>query len=464
VSQSLNTCSTHNPMSTATSPGAAAIKALDADAVVPPVQNSVRLDVYYRTARGLAQQAQCYYTAAKRAEAYVFYRRLANLCLLRLPDHAAYGMKQYATDLSWSRRAADMALVRLAELKPQLIEAYARAPPMAPPTTLPPPPPSTLPRPPPPPSPVRKGGGAVDAAVAAAAAASGAGAGAAAAAAAGAGGGLGAATTTSGAGAAAAAAAAAVAADAEVAKRIAALGIGAAPAGAASAGVPAYAGRGSGGGGGGGGGAGREGGGVPPPPESMYGGIAPPEWAPAREHERAERTRRRISVPVAILERFMAIADSNTRRGEYGIETCGVLCGTVTPAGELFVSHLLVPKQTGTSDTCAMTNEEELFEYCMSRNLLTLGWIHTHPRQSCFMSSMDVHTHCGYQTMLPVRRERGGDDCARARGGGRGGWVRAWGACGCVGAPVRGWVGGGDGGRGMFYVPAFCVHRKRSRL
>ncbi len=27
--------------------------------------------------------------------------------------------------------------------------------------------------------------------------------------------------------------------------------------------------------------------------------------------------------------------------------------------------------------------------------------IHTHPTQSCFMSSMDLHTHVAYQQMLP---------------------------------------------------------------
>ncbi len=32
--------------------------------------------------------------------------------------------------------------------------------------------------------------------------------------------------------------------------------------------------------------------------------------------------------------------------------------------------------------------------------LYPLGWIHTHPSQTCFLSSVDVHTHCGYQTML----------------------------------------------------------------
>jgi STAM-binding protein len=53
-----------------------------------------------------------------------------------------------------------------------------------------------------------------------------------------------------------------------------------------------------------------------------------------------------------------------------------------------------------------MTHEEQLFEFCHGegRELLVLGWVHTHPRHPCFMSSVDVHTHCSYQTMLPEVR------------------------------------------------------------
>lgn len=35
--------------------------------------------------------------------------------------------------------------------------------------------------------------------------------------------------------------------------------------------------------------------------------------------------------------------------------------------------------------------------FCRSRALYPLGWIHTHPTQTCFLSSVDVHTHCGFQ-------------------------------------------------------------------
>jgi STAM-binding protein len=64
------------------------------------------------------------------------------------------------------------------------------------------------------------------------------------------------------------------------------------------------------------------------------------------------------------------------------------------------VSTLIIPKQEGTSDTVQALNEEEIFEAQFSRSLYPLGWIHTHPTQTCFLSSVDVHTQCGYQTML----------------------------------------------------------------
>jgi len=64
------------------------------------------------------------------------------------------------------------------------------------------------------------------------------------------------------------------------------------------------------------------------------------------------------------------------------------------------LTTLIVPKQTSTSDTVAMLNEEEIFDVQDSRELLTLGWIHTHPTQQCFMSSVDLHTQYPYQLLL----------------------------------------------------------------
>lgn len=44
-----------------------------------------------------------------------------------------------------------------------------------------------------------------------------------------------------------------------------------------------------------------------------------------------------------------------------------------------------------------MLAEEEIFEAQDSRAVYPLGWIHTHPSQTCFLSSVDIHTHCGFQ-------------------------------------------------------------------
>ncbi|CAL8309913.1 unnamed protein product [Boreogadus saida] len=44
-------------------------------------------------------------------------------------------------------------------------------------------------------------------------------------------------------------------------------------------------------------------------------------------------------------------------------------------------------------DFCDMENVEELFSFQDHHNLLTLGWIHTHPTQTAFLSSADQPGH-----------------------------------------------------------------------
>ncbi|KAE8357244.1 hypothetical protein BDV27DRAFT_139711 [Aspergillus caelatus] len=106
---------------------------------------------------------------------------------------------------------------------------------------------------------------------------------------------------------------------------------------------------------------------------------------------------RTVFLPPELRSTFLSLAASNTRRN---LETCGILCGTLI-SNALFISRLLIPEQTSTSDTCETVNETAIFEYCDSEDLMILGWIHTHPTQTCFMSSRDLHTHSGYQVMLP---------------------------------------------------------------
>lgn len=107
---------------------------------------------------------------------------------------------------------------------------------------------------------------------------------------------------------------------------------------------------------------------------------------------------RTLFLPPTLRHSFLSLASHNT---SLNLETCGFLAGTLL-SNALFVSKLVIPRQTATSDTCEMTHESDLFDYIDSfPDLMILGWIHTHPTQTCFMSSRDLHTHAGYQVMLP---------------------------------------------------------------
>ncbi|KAM0716012.1 hypothetical protein Q7P37_008526 [Cladosporium fusiforme] len=108
---------------------------------------------------------------------------------------------------------------------------------------------------------------------------------------------------------------------------------------------------------------------------------------------------RTVFLPPNLRTNFLNLANANTQRN---LETCGILCGTVI-SNALFISHLVIPDQQSTSDTCDTTEEgdNELFDFCDGNDLLVCGWIHTHPSQSCFLSSRDLHTSSGYQVMLP---------------------------------------------------------------
>ncbi|XP_035185724.1 AMSH-like protease isoform X2 [Oxyura jamaicensis] len=106
---------------------------------------------------------------------------------------------------------------------------------------------------------------------------------------------------------------------------------------------------------------------------------------------------RGVILPRDLCHKFLLLAEANTLRG---IETCGILCGKLTH-NEFTITHVIVPKQSAGPDYCDMENVEELFGIQDQYDLLTLGWIHTHPTQTAFLSSVDLHTHCSYQLMLP---------------------------------------------------------------
>ncbi|XP_038060911.1 STAM-binding protein-like A [Patiria miniata] len=105
---------------------------------------------------------------------------------------------------------------------------------------------------------------------------------------------------------------------------------------------------------------------------------------------------RDLFVPVDTVERFLSIANLNTAKN---LETCGILAGKLSHDA-FTITHIVVPKQTSTSDSCTAVNEGEIFDVMDKKDLITLGWIHTHPTQTAFMSSIDLHTHCPYQVMM----------------------------------------------------------------
>ncbi|CAL4965349.1 unnamed protein product [Urochloa decumbens] len=111
---------------------------------------------------------------------------------------------------------------------------------------------------------------------------------------------------------------------------------------------------------------------------------------------------RRIDVPEELTACFLKAAERNTIES---LETCGLIFGALLmdpEVGEYFkVTALIIPKQKSTSDTCEATCEEEIPEVVQSiGSPYQLGWIHTHPTQDCFMSSVDLHNHYSYQKEL----------------------------------------------------------------
>lgn len=128
--------------------------------------------------------------------------------------------------------------------------------------------------------------------------------------------------------------------------------------------------------------------------------VADPRPGPAKPSENGSQnpnSYQHLHIPVRMMEDFLSLAQKNTAKN---LETCGVLAGSLK--NRVFhITTLIIPKQESTSDSCQTLNEEEIFEVQDKASLFPLGWIHTHPTQTCFMSSVDLHTHYSYQIMLP---------------------------------------------------------------
>lgn len=81
---------------------------------------------------------------------------------------------------------------------------------------------------------------------------------------------------------------------------------------------------------------------------------------------------RDVVLPNKLMHDFLMLAFNNTMNNK---ETCGILAGRLE-RNKLLVTHLLIPEQIGTPDSCTTHNEEDIFDYQDQKNLITLGWIH----------------------------------------------------------------------------------------
>merc|ERR1711990_720293 len=128
---------------------------------------------------------------------------------------------------------------------------------------------------------------------------------------------------------------------------------------------------------------------------------------------------RTVLVPQDLIPTFRRIAKTNSDRG---IETLGTL-GESLRNNRLVISHLVIPRQTGKSDSCTMEGLEDVWDVHDRENIIFLGWIHTHPEYDVFLSrcyqcvvhlptsssflfllflsSVDMHNQYEWQHMLP---------------------------------------------------------------
>lgn len=67
---------------------------------------------------------------------------------------------------------------------------------------------------------------------------------------------------------------------------------------------------------------------------------------------------RTVRIPDDTMRKFLEVARTNTARN---VETCGILAGQLKQH-QLLVTHVILPKQSGTSDSCNTMNEEEIFD------------------------------------------------------------------------------------------------------
>jgi proteasome lid subunit RPN8/RPN11 len=192
---------------------------------------------------------------------------------------------------------------------------------------------------------------------------------------------------------------------------------------------------------------------TPKPPAGSLTAASVP-LADSAVGQASSRGMRPLHLPVALIAKFKALCEANTAAG---IETCALLMGkevdvigaapvavaapaapavkkanadmteeeamaalagggdgdakpaaasassaaAATAPGTLVVTHMVLPEQRGTANSVETFNEEAIVAVQEQHGVYVMGWVHTHPTQTCFLSSVDLHCQCSYQNMLP---------------------------------------------------------------
>ena len=106
-----------------------------------------------------------------------------------------------------------------------------------------------------------------------------------------------------------------------------------------------------------------------------------------------EETLVSMSIPSDLVEKFETFSQTNTKRG---METGGILAGK--HLGHSFqVTHLIIPEQIAASDRWEVQDERQITNYFVYQpEMIMLGLIHTHPKMTSFLSSVDLHALWDY--------------------------------------------------------------------
>lgn len=110
------------------------------------------------------------------------------------------------------------------------------------------------------------------------------------------------------------------------------------------------------------------------------------------------KDKRKMFVPSDLIQKFLEAVKSNTEKKH---EACGYIFGIPSKKG-LIVTHVFIPKQTVGTDNCETTSDGafEVARFCFDNHYCQYGWIHTHPTQDCFFSSIDLHNQYDSQKQL----------------------------------------------------------------